>query len=85
MAGGGHPALIRGVLLDLNLLLRISHGGLPAFRPSTGAAAVAEAAATAGVTSRRGPCECLVNVMYARSAIHSIESIDQFDHSHNTL
>lgn len=85
MAGGGHPALIRGVLLDLSLLLRISHGGLPAFRPSTGAGAVAEAAAAAGVTSRRGSGVCLVYVMYARSAIHSIDSMDQFDHNHNTL
>lgn len=45
MAGGGGapPALIRGVLLDLNLLLRVSNGGLPVFRPSGGAAAAVNA------------------------------------------
>lgn len=60
MAGGGaSPALIRGVLLDLSLLLRVSHGGLPAFRPSAAAgaaAAVDAAASTAGAQQRRGPC-----------------------------
>lgn len=63
--GGSSPALIRGVLLDLSLLLRVSHGGLPAFRPSLAAGAASAAGAAATGAGRRGTymrgCRCFAD------------------------